>query len=463
MKNLGRFGISKQNQNSRALMKSLQGGFFLRKKPLKGRAIVSIRSGFAVVALLVALAVFQHLNGVKAAGGPAQPAGSPFRVLAPIESGNLLLFPVVRADGKSVAETPFITLDEGLKNGEVEVTEAGRARGLLRPRNGVVGVPPYNNGQDIQHPRPPRAEPQENYLRGDEVNTLVLVNHSKRPLLLLAGEVVTGGKQDRIVAKDRIVPADTDPIDLSVFCIEPGRWTESSSTFGASNKSSASSFMVQPDVRERAMAEQDQQQVWESVHGAISQLEVAAAPPSAGVTAGSGYHTGTTSYAKVMQSEAISEKVDEAAAPVMQAREQVLAKLRGEHAIGVVVAVRGEIIWADLFANTDLLSRYWTKLVRSYAAESLAEGQDHPAPSVAPTVADAQHFLDAPVSGSETSDSDVGVYRYRELAGSGTETFVLESLLPGTGYDVHISKMKLKEVIHHPGKPHPVYQPQIYR
>ena len=178
-----------------------------------------------------------------------------YRVLAPIESGNLLLFPVVRADGKSVAETPFITLDEGLKSGEVEVTEAGRARGLVRPRGDVIGVPPYNNGQDIEHPRPPRAEPQENYSRGDEVNTLVLVNHSKRPLLLLAGEIVTGGKQDRIIAKDRIVPADADPIDLSVFCIEPGRWTESSSTFGASAKSSAHSFMVQPTVRERAMVD----------------------------------------------------------------------------------------------------------------------------------------------------------------------------------------------------------------
>ena len=411
-----------------------------------------------LAALLLALAAFQHLSGVKAAGGPAQPAGSPYRVLDPIASGNLLLFPVVRADGKSVAETPFITLDEGLKNGEVEVTEAGRARGLVRPRGDTIGVPPHNNGQDIERPQPPRAEPQEETSRGDEVNTLVLVNRSKRPLLLLAGEIVTGGKQDRIVAKDRIVPAEADPIDLSVFCIEPGRWTESSSTFGASSKSSARSMMVQPTVRERAMADQDQQQVWDSVHGAISQME-AAAPPTAAAGAGARSYPGTTSYAKVMQSEAVSEKVDEAAAPVMQAREQVLAKLRDEHAIGVVVAVRGEIIWADLFANTDLLGRYWTKLVRSYAAESLTEGQDHAAPSVA----EAQHFLDAPASGSETSASDVGVYRYRELKSGGTETFVLESLLPGTGYDVHISKMKLREVIHHTGKPHPVYQPQIYR
>jgi hypothetical protein len=117
----------------------------------------------------------------------------------------------------------------------------------------------------------------------------------------------------------------------------------------------------------------------------------------------------------------------------------VLAKLREEHAIGVVVAVRGEIVWADLFADTGLLSRYWTKLVRSYAAESLSEGETHSAT----TVAEAQHFLDAPSGGTESSEGEVGVYRYRELRSGGAETFVLESLLPATGYDVHISKLKL--------------------
>jgi len=106
----------------------------------------------------------------------------------------------------------------------------------------------------------------------------------------------------------------------------------------------------------------------------------------------------------------------------------------------VVVAVRGEIVWADLFADTELLSRYWTKLVRSYAAESLTEGEGH----AKANVADAQHFLDAPTGGTESSEGEVGIYRYRELKSGGTETFVLESLLPATGYDVHISKLKLK-------------------
>ncbi len=390
-----------------------------------------IKFGLAAV-LFAAMAAVAGGVFVAAAGGPNNGAGG-YRVLAPIESGGLLLFPVVRASGDSPAETPFITLDEGIKSGDVEVTEAGNVRGLVRPRGPANG----------QYPLP------RNPVRGDQVNTLVLVNHSAKPLLLLAGEIVTGGKQDRVIAKDRIVPPDADPIDLSVFCIEPGRWTGGSDSFGASNKSPADSFMVQPAVREEAMAEQDQQKVWDSVHGTISQMEVAAAPSrvrnsTETVTveaAGSPMPLNTTSYARVMQDSVVAAKVDQAAAPANSEREQVLAKLRSEHAVGIVVAVHGQLIWADLFANTDLLSRYWTKLVRSYAAESVTETGDHDAPGVA----DAQRFLDSATTGHETSEGDVGVYRYSELPGNGTETFVLESLLPNTDYRVHISKMKLRD------------------
>ncbi len=417
-------------------------------------------------AFVLALAAYEQGNQVKAAGGPPEAANGSYRVLAPIESGNLLLFPVVRNASRASGETAFITLDEGIKTGEVEVTEAGRVQGLVRPRRPVPNsnVPPQFH-DDRYHGYPDASDHSS---RGDEVNTLVLVNNSKRPLLLLAGEIVTGGKQDRVIAKDRIVPVGADPIDLSVFCIEPGRWTESSSTFGAAAKAPAHGFMVQPTVRERAMVEKDQQQVWDSVHGAISTMQMAAAPAastsmdgSGGSSMGGGAHydppspraLGTTSYAKVMESNAVSEKVDEAAAPVMKARDQVLAQLRQEHAVGVVVAVRGEIVWADLFADTELLSRYWTKLVRSYAAESLTAADTHSAPSVA----DAQHFLDAPLRGTEASEGEVGIYRYRELKSGSTETFVLESLLPGTGYDVHICKMKLIT------PEHGIKHPQIYR
>ena len=329
-----------------------------------------------------------------AAGGPVATGGgdSGFRVLKPIESGDLTLFPVVRNDGKAAAGAQFLTLDEGFKSGEVEVTEAGKVRGLVRSRNGG----PVNSATRYQ---------------GDQVNTLVLVNNSNRPLLLLAGEIVTGGKQDRIIAKDRIVPAGADPIDLSVFCVEHGRWTESSAKFGATASNAAQSFMVQPAVRQQAMVAKDQQQVWNSVSGAVSKMAMAAAPPkpashgaipaiaqSETVTVTSSQSSvamaglGTTSYAKAMQNKAVSAVVDQETAGMIQSREQILATLRQEHAVGVVVAVRGEVIWADIFSDPELLSRYWSKLVRSYAAEGIGGGATHKTA----TIADAQAFLDTP-------------------------------------------------------------------
>jgi hypothetical protein len=378
-------------------------------------------------------------GGVRAAGGPGESNGE-YRVLAPIESGNLLLFPVVRANGKPGAGSPFLTLDEGFKSGSVEVTEAGNMRGLVRGRD---------NGPAIVR-------------GGDQVNTLVLVNNSSQPLLLLAGEIVTGGKQDRVIAKDRIVPPGGDPIDLSVFCIEPGRWVESSAVFGASAKAPVASIMVQPTVREQAMVARDQQQVWNSVHGTIAAMTAALAATGGPMMPAT--PPPTTSYAKAMQSEGLKAKVDEAAAPLMQSREAILAQLKNEGAVGVVVAVRGEIVWADLFSSADLLSRYWTKLVRSYAAESLSPGETH----AAPTVADAQRFLATPAGGTETSEGSVGIYRYREVSSGGTETFVLESLLPDARYDVHVSKLKLRNaerrprpVSFHGTMPPPPVQPLV--
>jgi hypothetical protein len=35
------------------------------------------------------------------------------------------------------------------------------------------------------------------------------------------------------VGKDRIVPPKSDPIDLAVFCVEPGRWVATKYDFGS--------------------------------------------------------------------------------------------------------------------------------------------------------------------------------------------------------------------------------------
>ena len=355
------------------------------------------------------LAAFWASPGAEAGQNPNS---HEYRVLEPLQSGALTLFPVVRADRSQSVKWDFITLDEGLRSGDVEVTEAGKARGMVRPRRGGV-------------------QPIENYT-GDRVNTLVLINNSDRPLLLLAGEIVTGGKQDRVIAKDRIVPAHAEPIDLSVFCIESGRWVESSAKFGASAGSAGGSFMVQPKVRGRAMVSKDQQQVWASVAQSVESAAAGIAPEASPARS-------TTSYAKAMANPVIVKQVDDVAGPLVRSRDEILKKLREAHAVGVVVAVRGEIIWADLFASPSMLEAYWTKLVRSYAAESFEDemrvGKKHA------TVDYVERFLDRVPEGRETSDGETDVYRFREVRGVNESAFYLQVLLPGTNFYAHISRV----------------------
>jgi hypothetical protein len=328
---------------------------------------------------------------------------SGYKVLDPIRHGNLTVFPVVT--GKSYATGDFLTLDEGLRSGEVVVTESGNVRGLI--------------------------------------------NNSKRPLLLLAGEVVAGGKQDRVIGKDRIVPAQSDPVDLSVFCVEPGRWVATSQQFGTSgglyggafvNGKAApapSTLMVQPSVRAKAMGDKDQNQVWAEVR----KQQAAMAETVEGTGAAPAIETealrSTSSYARVMENKEVREQVDAMAAPIEHNYQSVIKQLHDRHAVGVVVAVNGRIIWADIFASSELLEKYWPKLVRSYASEAVVTR----AKDVEVGEKRAQAFLEDMEGRKETIENEPGIYRHTEVNGDGFKAFALTSLLPKTGFDVHVAKM----------------------
>jgi hypothetical protein len=145
----------------------------------------------------------------------------------------------------------------------------------------------------------------------------------------------------------------------------------------------------------------------------------------------------TSSYAKVIDNKAVQKQLDSIAQPIEKTYQSVIKQLRDENAVGVVVAVNGEIIWADVFASTELLQKYWPKLVRSYAAEAMvsrAKSKD-----VSETA--AQAFLDDMEGKHETVESEPGLYRHTEISGDGFRAFELTSLLPKTGFDLHIAKM----------------------
>jgi hypothetical protein len=367
-------------------------------------------------------AILGSLFGISALGGlaltgaspnpvPGKPEGN-WRLLDPVAYENITIFPVVTSS--SLDTSPFLTLDEGLSSGEVIVSEQGGA-GLARTRDGrPVTVPQYNSGASV--------------------NQLVLINRSKRPLLLLAGELVSGGKQDRIIGKDRIVPVGSDPLPLDVFCVEHGRWTGASSQFGASKT------IVHPSVREQAAVAQNQNEVWDAVRsGTLSKAKPSAGaagrpaappPPPAPLSSaviGDTIATAapTQSYAKIYEQSRAGASVDEFVEELRKRFDRATLGLKGERVVGVVVAYGGDVAWSDIFASGELFEHYWGKLLRSYAVEAMAR----PTYRETAAITDAREFL-RNLNGREVVESEPGVYRWREITEGRLSLIELESVSP---------------------------------
>ena len=336
-------------------------------------------------------------------GSPAQPGRTDgdWRLLEPISYENLTVFPVVSSAGYDTST--FLTLEEGLSRGEVTVREQG-GETMIR-----------NRGNERPNPT--------NY-SGPSVNQLVLVNHSKRPLLLLAGELVSGGKQDRIIAKDRIVAPFGDPLPLDVFCVEHGRWSAGSSFNEAKT-------IVHPSVRENAAINQKQTDVWAAVTNGSNVSSRMASPSAAPrVSSADISETVTTeaqtqSYTKIYESRRVGSSVDAVVAEMQRRFRRETSGLKGERVVGVVVAYGGEVTWSDIFASSELFDAYWNKLLRSYAVEAVAR----PSLREKASVDDAREFLRR-LDGHEETESEPGVYRWRETSEGGLSQIELDALQP---------------------------------
>jgi hypothetical protein len=334
----------------------------------------------------------------------ATPAGKQegeWRLLDPVSYENLTVYPVVSSSGYDTSS--FVTLEEGLSSGEVTVSEQG-ADVIYRNRDGL---------------RPT----VQNY-GGPSVNQLVLVNHGKRPLLLLAGELVSGGKQDRVIAKDRIVAPFSEPLPLNVFCVEHGRWS-------AGSQFNEAKTIVHPSVREQAAVKQKQGDVWAAVTGgSVAALPRSAPPPRVSSTELADTiqtDAPTQSYSKLYESRRVSIPVETVVNEIQRRFRRETSGLKGERVVGVVVAYGGEVAWSDIFASDELFNHYWNKLLRSYAVEAVAR----PTLREKPSADDAREFLRR-LNGREQTESEPGVYRWREINEGGLSQIELDALAPKT-------------------------------
>jgi len=65
----------------------------------------------------------------------------------------------------------------------------------------------------------------------ENVHWLSLYNNSDKNIYVSSGEIVAGGRQDRMVTRDTIIPAKSGRVDLAVMCVEEERWSEKDKKF----------------------------------------------------------------------------------------------------------------------------------------------------------------------------------------------------------------------------------------
>jgi hypothetical protein len=155
------------------------------------------------------------------------------------------------------------------------------------------------------------------------VPELIAENRGKTYVLLLAGEILIGGKQNRVLREDLLLPPRSGPRNISVYCV------------------------VQPGVRAQLFGRAEQSQIWSGVAAASRRL---AAPSPTG------------SYQAVYEKPEVQAHLDTATrAPEMAA---------APGAVGASVFVGQDLAGVDAFHSPGLFSREWPKLLRAYALDA---------------------------------------------------------------------------------------------
>jgi len=183
-----------------------------------------------------------------------------------------------------------------------------------------------------------------------EVNLVELKNIGKKVVFIMTGEMISGAKQDRMLKDDVLIPPKSDWIRIPVYCVEHGRWTSVSPAFKSSG------LVVPNELRQRARITENQSQVWDAIASSQDRL---------GITSRTG-----TAHANYEDEETAKQLTE------YSQRFGDLPKLTS-NTIGVVATTGRRIICLDIFANNELLIKYWRKLLKSYTMDAI-----HESPSV---------------------------------------------------------------------------------
>jgi hypothetical protein len=328
---------------------------------------------FAALAAGAAL-LSQALPG-RARAEPAAPV-----ISGPFTHGNLAIYFV---HGPSAPGPVPLTLQEAMAKGAVRVIETG------------------------------------------SVNELKIENSGGEDVFIQSGDIVKGGRQDRVLTVSFVLPKNSGEVPVAAYCVEHGRWSARGSEDTAHFASSYNSIpsreaklamkapLAEPEnpvPGARALSETGarQQEVWNEVAKTQAKL-------SAGVNASVAAPASQTSLELSLE----NSKLEEMRAEYVKALED---KASAADAVGLVFAVNGRINSADVYPSNALFRKMWTKLLNAAVTEALGESQDKEA-SESPKAEAVREFLAAAEKGKARAQ-EIGSLAHQETRDADNALFV---------------------------------------
>lgn len=223
-----------------------------------------------------------------------------------------------------------------------------------------------------------------------DVNELLVENPTDRDLFIQAGDMVKGGRQDRTLGADFIVPAHSGKVPIPAFCVESARWhrrgAESAAHFSKSDHITSSK-----KLHAALRLKKQQGEVWNAVAENQAKLSGVIGSCISG-------QSSPTSLQLAYEHQSLKEALD-----------GYLAKLPAEaplEANGVVWAINGRLSHADIYASPTLFTKLWGKLRRAAAMEALSEHQAaHPGNATMPDPGTVADWLNEPAASDPQIES----------------------------------------------------------
>lgn len=193
-----------------------------------------------------------------------------------------------------------------------------------------------------------------------DVNELIVQNLSKTmDVFIQSGDIVKGGKQDRVLAVSIIIPAKSGKIKIQAFCVESGRW-EKRGGEDSSKFSSSQERIVSKELKIAANKSKSQSEVWSEVSNAQDKL-------SANVAVDVTANASGSSLQLSLENKKVKETIGE-----------YLKKLSDitdgkKDVIGYAFAINGRINSADVYVSNSLFKKLWPRMLKAAAVEAVTK------------------------------------------------------------------------------------------